>query len=163
MTRALKVFGTALMAYGEEVSTLGEPNHHRQVRAIVAAKSMAEAVRLFGLTQSGRDYISETGNDRELEVALAKPGQVFATALNRPSGKFIEITRKPHVPSRRPKRPSFEELQARRREREAEEARREFSKEELEYLVDMLGVSNNPVALSIAEKAQLILDDLRAV
>jgi hypothetical protein len=49
-----------------------------QVSTIVAAKSRAAAGRILHLPDSEmRNYWSETGNKKSLEVALAAPGQVF--------------------------------------------------------------------------------------
>lgn len=59
------------------------PNGSRQTREIMAAKSVAEVLRVAGMSryefnQSG----TETGNDEELRVATARPGVVFWTELN---------------------------------------------------------------------------------
>lgn len=57
----------------------------RQVRAIVAAKSLAAASRASeacGLGKIYRDFCSPTGNEQELLTALANPGLVFARDLD---------------------------------------------------------------------------------
>lgn len=57
----------------------------RQVRAVVAARSMTAAAQAFrdsGLTWSNhlfRQYASETGNDAEIEAATQRPGVVLWT------------------------------------------------------------------------------------
>lgn len=66
MSKQLKVYG------GNLFTPLG------QRRAIVAATSKAEVSRLIGWTVAQmRDYWCETGNERELEQALAQPGVIL--------------------------------------------------------------------------------------
>ncbi len=60
MAREIKVYGTSAGSG----------------RSIVATTSLTAASKLLGI---GRDYISETGNDRELVVANSRPGVVFHT------------------------------------------------------------------------------------
>jgi hypothetical protein len=63
-----------------------EPNGSRQTREIVAANSVAEVLRITGLTRyMFNTSWSETWNETELRVALADPGVVFWTEL---SGSF---------------------------------------------------------------------------
>lgn len=62
----LKVFGGLMMG------------SRRQVRVIVAASSQSKVASLVGETLGTiRGYWVESGNDRELALALANPGQVF--------------------------------------------------------------------------------------
>lgn len=55
-------------------------------REIVAAKSMAAAIKLFqkagaiGSAPAMRKYCSDTGNQIEIEIAMSKPGVVFKTS-----------------------------------------------------------------------------------
>lgn len=51
---------------------------YRQVRVVVAARSMNAAAKAFN-TPVGqvRQYACETGNATEIEVANSKPGKVF--------------------------------------------------------------------------------------
>lgn len=52
-------------------------------RAIVAAPNMKAAAEAFGTTiYKIRNYCSETNNEKEVELAISKPGQVFER-LNR--------------------------------------------------------------------------------
>lgn len=52
---------------------------HNQYRAVVAARSQAEAARLLGVgLYYFRGYGTETGNRIELALALGKPGTVFS-------------------------------------------------------------------------------------
>lgn len=79
MVRAsLKVYGWTTFASYEGVS--------RQVRAIVAAPSVAEVLRVTGMTRSEFGYDGEeTGNAVEIEKATSAPGVVFyAPVLVRP-------------------------------------------------------------------------------
>lgn len=58
-------------------------NGSRQTREIVAARSAAEAARLFGISPWRlRSYGCETGNADEIRVAMSKPGAVFWRPLN---------------------------------------------------------------------------------
>lgn len=72
MTRKMRVYG----AY------LGLRGVRGQVRAIVAATSGREAATHMGVTY--QDYAHngcETGNDHEIELAMAEPGVVFYAPL----------------------------------------------------------------------------------
>jgi hypothetical protein len=67
--RPLKVWGGLIFRGG------------KQCRTVVAATSQAKAAEALGCTLSEiRGWWAETGNKKELEVALAKPGQVFIQA-----------------------------------------------------------------------------------
>jgi hypothetical protein len=51
---------------------------HHQTREIVAARSKAEAARLAGYKHPARMFnLCETGNEREIAVAMTRPGVVF--------------------------------------------------------------------------------------
>lgn len=161
MARTLKVFRYTLASYREEAARLGQPSHIRQMNAIVAVTTKREAIEKFGITSSeANNFLGQTGNHADIAKAMSKPGQVFAYALNdykEADRKYIEVERAPHVPIKRAKRVPIDVRMAmfdqQRREREA----REFTREELEYLVDMFDGANNPVAASIAAKAKLSL------
>jgi hypothetical protein len=166
MARELKVFGITLMCSREEADALGMEAHARQVRAIVAATTKKEAVAKFGISQHEAAHFmtGPTGNSAEIAQAMTNPGQVFAyngygRVVTTGAPKYIEIERKPHAPMKRTKRPTYEEIMAARAKREAEKAKRKFSAEELEYMAEMFGSANNPLALAIAQKAKLILSD----
>lgn len=164
MARELKVFSYTLSCSPDENEALGARKHTRQIKAVVATTTKREAIEKFGVTQSeARDYMGETGHKPSVDIAISKPGQVFAYSIDDYSDnpKYIEISRKPHVPVKRPKRKSYEEIRAEREERRAEEAARRLNEEELDYLVDMFGGANSPVAQSIAAKAALMLEDIR--
>jgi hypothetical protein len=78
--KPLKVYGWT----GFRRECPAAPNGSRQTREIVAAKSWAEVARLSGVSLYHlKSYGSETGNDVELEVALASPRIVFWIPLNR--------------------------------------------------------------------------------
>jgi hypothetical protein len=162
MARELKVFGTTLATFGDEWEKLGQARHVRQCRAIVAAATKKEAASKLGISiHEANGFMTETGNGRELAIALAKPGQVFAFPINY-SGRdetYIEIERTPHEPVKRTKRLSYEERQALWDKADADRKARKFSAEELEHLVEMLTGANHPLSASIVEKARLLLSD----
>lgn len=59
------------------------PNGGRQTREIMAAKSVAEVMRVTGLSRNYlTTYGGETGNTDELTHALSTPGVVFWRPLN---------------------------------------------------------------------------------
>ena len=73
----MKVYG--ILLYDPKLSdrTSNDPWNH-QVRAVVAAKSRAEAARLLKVTTHHlKTYGGETANDEECEVALGEVGVVF--------------------------------------------------------------------------------------
>ena len=82
MTRRVKVYGfNGFVTHGLVPG--------RQARIIVAARSLAEARRFLDAEPRtgwpGRDYIDETGNAKELELATS-PGEIFAQPLNPSDG-----------------------------------------------------------------------------
>lgn len=79
MPRPLKVYG--VMNFRQECPV--SPNRGRQTRDVVAARSIAEAARLIGVSDRFmRVYGSETGNDVEVEICMADPGVVFWRPIN---------------------------------------------------------------------------------
>lgn len=67
----MKVYGTTLYSSGG------------QHRAVVAARSKAEAARAFNITpHQARGWCEITGNAREVEAATSEPGIVFWRPLN---------------------------------------------------------------------------------
>lgn len=165
MARELKVFGMIIASFGGEAQRLGSRQHIRQIRAVVATTTKKEAIEKLGITATdARDHLGETGNEQEIKIAMSKPGQVFASAIDAYSDdkKYIEIERNPHVPVKRGKRESYEERAARWARQDAAREARKFTAEELEHLVDMLSGANHPLSASIAEKAKLRLSDLKA-
>lgn len=77
MARIDKYYGTYTMIYGgklKKLEELGYNKSHYQFRIVCKAKSRAEANRIaesYGLDKNTfrPDYTSETGNERELELA----------------------------------------------------------------------------------------------
>lgn len=72
----LKVYSW-LGAYPPGMERPADKSHRVQARCVVAVRSMAEMLRIAGLTRSSVPYISETGNAVEVPLALSKPGTVF--------------------------------------------------------------------------------------
>jgi hypothetical protein len=159
--RTLKVFGYILATYGDESARLGQASHVRQCRAIVAATTKKEAAEKFGISMhEANGFMSETGNDEEIALAMSKPGQVFAKPINySKTPVVIEIERKPHVPFKRAPRMSIDDKMKLWDKQKADREARRFTKEELEYMVEMFEGGNNPVAAAIAERAKLILSE----
>jgi hypothetical protein len=80
-TRRVKVYG--FTGFADGISG-------RQQRIIVAARSLAEARRFLDAEPRtgwpGRDFICETGNAKELQLATA-PGEIFAQPSNPSDGR----------------------------------------------------------------------------
>lgn len=76
MARALKVYAW-LGAYPRDFEKPADEYHRVQARCVVAAHSSAEFLRITGLTRASLPYVSETGNDAAVAVAMSKPGTVF--------------------------------------------------------------------------------------
>lgn len=80
MARKLKVYGWQSFRNG----TL--PNGRKfygQTREIMAAPSAAEVMRVTGMTRSEWTHSGcETGNEHEVELAMAFPGVVWWAPLN---------------------------------------------------------------------------------
>ena len=79
----MKVYGWLTHLYGGKHAIRRDPRmepYHNQVRAIVAARSMAEVARIEGVKRPAQLFnLTETGNAREIEIALRSPGIVFIT------------------------------------------------------------------------------------
>lgn len=83
MAKTLKVYGWR--------ESRGEcpraANYSQQTRSIVAAHTLAEAMRIAGMKRYA--FVEsccgcETGNETEIEVALSKPGTIFWAPLCEP-------------------------------------------------------------------------------
>lgn len=74
------------------------PDRHGQARFVMAAKSMAEIKRITGVRTLWN--ISETGNDRELEVTSSASGILFASPNNCRFENYYEVN--PKDPGVRP-------------------------------------------------------------
>ena len=86
--KKLKVYGWT----GFRKESIGERNHHGQTREIVAAASAAEVMRLTGMTRTTWTNTGcETGNDNEIETALAKPGTIFWQPINSRGVEWREV------------------------------------------------------------------------
>jgi hypothetical protein len=155
--RPLVVYAMMLSSAKEDNLPLrpdGRP--HRQVRAIVATRTKKEAIALFGCTAGEfREYSSKTSNAIDLEVALAKPGQLFVRRIDDWDGNYLPSSRSPHVPLPRVKGPSKPLSQ--RPQRLLPVAK--FTRNELEMIRDHFAMANDSDGLGIAEKAQLMLEN----
>lgn len=82
--RGLKVYG-----WTGSHSAFPEP----QVRIIVAARSWREAARLGAASSvnAARSWGSVTSNDREVELAMARPGVVFGTTVQRFGEPYVVL------------------------------------------------------------------------
>lgn len=85
----LKVYGLTLRVS----ESPAEANNNRQRRCVVAAQNQQKAASALGVSSWYlREHGCETGNKREIGVALADPGRVFWeykgtwTPLDRPAG-----------------------------------------------------------------------------
>lgn len=73
LQRKFKVFGTRLM--------LKAGGEYKQRRVIVAAPTKKRAMELFGLKpHQAQSFMTQTHNEAECEIALAKPESVFYAA-----------------------------------------------------------------------------------
>jgi hypothetical protein len=144
MARDLKVYGMVIS--GSRADNLADAV---QVSAIVAATTKAEAANLFGVSSGEfRNYASVTGNAEQVEIAMSKPGQVFARNANRYHGEYVEITRTPRtVTPRKPRVPFVMPQRAVR-----------FTMEELEMIAGYFSAANSPVGKSICEKACTLME-----
>lgn len=76
-----------LKVYGGNIFVRGV-----QRRAIVAASSQKEVARIIGCPlYEIREWWCETGNNRELDVALAEPGVVFHADLNFAKREYVRL------------------------------------------------------------------------
>lgn len=66
-----------------EREALGLEQHRQQVLLLFAAPSKAAAARAFGISpRVARDFMGDTGNKRQIALALAHPGKVVVQPLN---------------------------------------------------------------------------------
>jgi hypothetical protein len=158
MSRELKIFRITLMR-----STRDPVAEHyagtrfadcRQIDAVVAAATKKEATELFGISSSeANHYMSSmkaNPNDNvSAKIALSKPGQVFAKPTNcwADEATHFEISREPHRVRPRIKSRSIIEIMAEREESE-------FTREELEAILERFAMANDSLGQSIAAKAQ---------
>ena len=76
---ALKVYGWS----GWRAEAKPAANGSRQTREIAAAKSVAEILRITGMTRADWKWSGgETGNDEEIQLAMSEPGTVFWSELD---------------------------------------------------------------------------------
>jgi len=92
----LKVFGSNCVHSNARLrKDLGDHPHHNQARFVVATTSKAKAGELFpGYFSAGdlKNFMSETGNERELEVCLAEPGVVFVQSQNHGRSPLLRLS-----------------------------------------------------------------------
>lgn len=87
----VKVYGALTLASPAIRQAL--ETHHVQCRQIVAATSQRAAAEAMGVTlREFRFRGSETFNDVEVGLAMAKPGTVFVADLNAPANAENYIT-----------------------------------------------------------------------
>jgi len=112
-----------------------------QLRAIVATHTKKEAAELLGISVSHlSEYGSVSGNEEQIAIATAKPGQIFAKPITDYSDKYVEIARTPYM--------------AKRRFLRSDVSAEVFTSEELETIIDHFAESDDPVGQSIASKAR---------
>jgi hypothetical protein len=89
-TPRLKVYGWT--SFRSEAIRKG--SHDSQTREIVAAKSAAEVMRITGMSRTDwKNSGCETGNEHEIQTALAEPGVVFWQPIySRPEGEWKPAT-----------------------------------------------------------------------
>lgn len=75
MARKLKVYGWC----GYRIECKLAPNGSRQTREICAAHSIAEIKRIYGVNPWN---ICETGNEKEISIAMSSPGTIFWIPLD---------------------------------------------------------------------------------
>jgi hypothetical protein len=64
---------------------------HRQTREIVAATSMAEVARIAGVNGPWSLFsLCETGNEREIGIAMVEPGVIFWRPINDWNGDYVK-------------------------------------------------------------------------
>lgn len=67
-----------MKVYGWTTFVSGAPSNGGQVRAICAARSMAEVARRAGEKSPRALFnLGDTGNEREVALAMAHPGEVL--------------------------------------------------------------------------------------
>jgi hypothetical protein len=89
MTKQLKVYGWN--GYRAECPSANNGSH--QTREIVAAHSVAEVLRIAGISRREFEWNGdETGNTTETTLALTYPGTIFWKPLNGGSHEFRNAT-----------------------------------------------------------------------
>lgn len=80
--RELKVYGW--VGYTSDPRSVNRHGRHQvQTRCVMAARSVAEVVRVSGIPRNQIvANLATTGNPREIEVAMVEPGTVFWKALD---------------------------------------------------------------------------------
>ena len=96
MPRKLKVYGWTSSAFLPRdhpiFSDESWKSHHSQFRAVIAAHSMAEAAKLTGHKHPRQMFcLTETGNDRDIEAAMSRPGVQFVTPDNGPPRPYYAV------------------------------------------------------------------------
>lgn len=72
-----------MKVYGWTTFVSGAPGNGGQVRAICAARSMAEVARRAGEKSPRALFnLGDTGNEREVALAMAHPGEVLVRPIN---------------------------------------------------------------------------------
>lgn len=143
MGREMKVWGIYLMA-GSNTLPDQPIRNSMQIRAIVATTTKVEAARLFGVPIGYfNDYAAETANDKELETALDKPGQVFGRWADKNNGPYTPAVIRPHIARKRIPKP----------ERKPYVPPVTFTDEELMAIAGRFAGANDPVGQAIARKA----------
>ena len=60
-------------------------------RKIVATRTKKRAIELLGITRhDAKDFMCETGNVKELEIAKSKPGVIFIKSYLGKDDKYVE-------------------------------------------------------------------------
>lgn len=60
-------------------------------REIVAAKSMAEVARIVGVKRPSQLFnLCDTGSEKEIQIAMSKPGVVFWKPIDDYNGEYRE-------------------------------------------------------------------------
>ena len=90
MTATLKVYGWQ----GTRANAASHPDGQpwsNQTREIVAAASEAAVARAAKVSRPRQLFnLGETGNAKEIEVAMSKPGIIFWRPYDSRSGKWVE-------------------------------------------------------------------------
>lgn len=89
--RKLKVYGWCAHISNPERSWLGMSPWVNQCRCIVAAPSKAEVGRLVDRDPRQLFNLGETGNAKEIKIAMEKPLTFFAAPLDGGKSFYIEV------------------------------------------------------------------------
>lgn len=72
-----------IKVYGWQTFVSGAPSNGGQVRAICAARSMAEVARRTGAKSPRQLFnLGDTGNEREIALAMAHPDAILVRAIS---------------------------------------------------------------------------------